>query len=341
MLVVDVEVPRRRFTVAAAFEVPAGGRLALHGPSGAGKTTVLEAVAGLVAPSRGSVRVGQRRLLDTVRLRALPPAERRVALVRQRPGLFPHLTVAQNLAYGLRPRRDPVARDRVRALVEAMGVGELLGSRPGSLSGGQAQRVALARALLSRHDVLLLDEPFAGLDAGLQAELLELCLAMLAGSAAAAVLVTHDLVAAQRFGERIGVLDAGRVLQLDAPDAVVARPASRRVAELVGYGGFLPDPGLAPGAGWIGVHPDRVAPGASPALGPVLTGTVRGCHPAGGAWTVTLAVSPGGEPVTCRLGAAAAPGAPLTVTVLDPPRFDAAGRARRAAPPTPERARAV
>ncbi|HUY61874.1 MAG TPA: ATP-binding cassette domain-containing protein, partial [Candidatus Dormibacteraeota bacterium] len=280
------------------------------------------------APSRGAVRVGARPLVDTARRLALPPSERRVALVRQRPGLFPHLTVAQNLAYGLRTPQDPATRALVGEVTEAMGLGELLGSRPGTLSGGQAQRVALARALLSRHDVLLLDEPFAGLDAALQAELLELCLATLRGSAAPAVLVSHDLVAAQRFGERIGILDQGRLLQLDAPDAVVARPASRRVAELVGYGGFLPEPGLPPGGGWIGVHPDRVAPGAVPARGPVLTGTVGACHPAGGAFTVTLAVEPGGKPVTCRLGAPAVPGTALTVTAIDPPRFDAGGLAR-------------
>jgi len=314
----DVEVDRREFTVAVALRVAPGERLALFGPSGAGKTTVLEVIAGLVPPRRGRVVLGERVLTQTsAPRRAVPPWQRRVGMLRQDPGLFPHLTVRQNLEYGAGPRPDQAGTERLAA---DLGIGGLLAARPAGLSGGQGHRVALGRLLLARCEALLLDEPYTGLDAGLRRTLTESVRSLAADRAIPVVLVAHELAEAQAFADRLAVLDRGRVLQDGAADTVVRRPASRRVAELVGYRGFVPYP--AGGAGAVaGVHPERVVPGAQGGRGLVLSGQVRASHPAGAGWEAGLTVGP--DLVWCRLPEA--PGGEATVTVLDPPCFGADG----------------
>jgi molybdate transport system ATP-binding protein len=314
----DVEVDRRDFTVAVAFGVAAGERLALFGPSGAGKTTVLEMIAGLVPPRRGQVVLAGRVLTRTSPPRlAVPPWRRRVGLLRQDPGLFPHLTVRQNLEYAAGPDPDPA---RTARLAADLGIGGLLADRPARLSGGQAHRAALGRLLLARCDALLLDEPYTGLDASLRRALTDLVRSLAAGAGVPVVLVAHELTEAQAFAERLAVLDAGQVLQDGPAGEVVRRPASRRVAELVGYLSFVPVP--AAGDGTVaGVHPERVVPGAHPERGLVLSGQVQALHPAGAGWEAALAA--GAELVWCRLPEA--PGSQATVTVLDPPCFGADG----------------
>ena len=242
MLDADFEVERRDFTVRAALQVGPGERLALFGPSGAGKTTVLEVIAGLVQPSRGRVVLRGRVLTSTSPPRcALPPWQRRVGLLRQDPGLFPHLSVMQNLAYA--PASGGPAE--VRELAALLGIGELLSVMPMRLSGGQAHRVALGRLLLAPCDALLLDEPYTGLDAGLRRTLTDLVVSLVSMRNIPALLVAHELVEAQAFAHRLAVLDRGRILQVGPPGEVVRRPASRRVAELVGYRAFVPVTGLS------------------------------------------------------------------------------------------------
>ena len=244
MLEADVEVDRREFAVRARIEVAPGERLALFGPSGAGKTTLLEAIAGLVRPRRGRITLRGRVLTSTERpVITIPPWRRRVGLLRQDPGLFPHLSVRQNLSYA------PDADDgELRQLAGLLGIGELLAAMPARLSGGQAHRVALGRLLLAHCDTLLLDEPYTGLDAALRRVLTELVAGLVAARSVPAVLVAHELADAQAFADRLAVLDAGQLLQVGAPDEVVLRPASRRVAVLVGYLGFVPvRPGPAGG----------------------------------------------------------------------------------------------
>jgi molybdate transport system ATP-binding protein len=318
VLEADVEVDRRDFTVALALRVAAGERLALFGPSGAGKTTALETIAGLVPPRRGRVVLAGRVLTQTWAPRqAVPPWQRRVGLLRQNPGLFPHLTVRQNLEYGAGRNPDHA---RTGKLAADLGIGDLLADRPVRLSGGQAHRVALGRLLLGRCDALLLDEPYTGLDSALRRGLTDLVRSLSAKAGVPVVLVAHELTEAQAFADRLAVLDAGRLLQDGASGEVVRRPASRRVAELVGYLSFVP---IAPGgAGAVaGVHPERVVPGAHPERGLVLSGQVRVLHPAGAGWEAGLAAGP--EVVWCRLPDA--PGSEATVTVLDPPCFGADG----------------
>ena len=318
MLEADVEVDRRDFTVSVALRVAPGERLALFGPSGAGKTTALEILAGLVPPRRGQVVLAGRVLTRTSSPRvAVPPWRRRVGLLRQNPGLFPHLTVRQNLEYGAGRALDPARTERLAA---DLGIEALLADRPARLSGGQAHRVALGRLLLAPCDALLLDEPYTGLDTSLRRSLTELVRALAADAGVPVVLVAHELTEAQAFADRLAVLDAGRLLQDGAAGEVVRRPASRRVAELVGYLSFVPIATGGDGA-VAGVHPERVVPGAHPERGLVLSGQVRVLHPAGAGWEAGLAAGP--EVVWCRL--AEAPGSEATVTVLDPPCFGADG----------------
>lgn len=328
MLSADVEVDRRDFPVRVTFAVAPGERLALFGPSGAGKTTILEVIAGLVPPRRGTVRLNGRTLTRTARPRcAVPPWRRQVGLLRQDPALFPHLSVRQNLTYAPGTARRG---DEIGQIASRLGISGLLGDRPARLSGGQAHRVALGRLLLAHCDALLLDEPYTGLDASLRRDLTDLVRDLVAARQVPAVLVAHELAAAQAFADRLAVLDRGQVLQEGSPSGVVTRPASRRVAELVGYRGFVPVPapaghsaadGTVAGmvAGTVaGVHPERVVPGAHPDRGLVLTGQVRSCRPAGAGWEATIGVS--GTTLTVRL-TDKPESEQLVLTLLDPPYF--------------------
>jgi ABC-type sugar transport system ATPase subunit len=333
VLSVDAEADRRDFTVAAALDVADGERVALFGPSGAGKTTVLELIAGLVEPVRGRVELGGRVLTATTGPAvAVPPWRRRVGLLRQDPGLFPHLTVRANLLYARSSRssrssgsaggrsgsaggRSGSAGGELAEIAGSLGIEGLLAAMPARLSGGQRHRVALGRLLLAHCDALLLDEPFASLDAALRRSLTALVKDLSSQRSVPAVLVTHQLSDAQAFADRLLVMDRGAILQAGAPDEVVLRPASRRVAELVGYLGFVPVAGSDRVAG---VHPDRVLPGADQARGLVFTAAVIAARPSGAGWEADLLV--GDAPFTCRLPQRPA-GAELSVTVLDPPYF--------------------
>jgi ABC-type sulfate/molybdate transport systems ATPase subunit len=336
VLNVDVEADRRDFTVRAAFDVADGERVALFGPSGAGKTTVLEVIAGLVEPRSCRIELGGRTLTSTDSPRvAVPPWERRVGLLRQDPGLFPHLSVRANLTYArsARPGRGgrQAAGVELAEIASSLGIEGLLAAMPARLSGGQRHRVALGRLLLARCDALLLDEPFASLDAALRRSLTALVKDLSSERTVPSVLVTHQLSDAQAFADRLLVMDAGGILQAGAPDEVVLRPACRRVAELVGYLGFVPVDG-APGASGAdapgvvaGVHPDRVLPGAEPGRGLVVTGAVTAARPNGAGWEADLLV--GDAPFTCRLPSRLE-GAQVSVTLLDPPYFGPDGTLR-------------
>jgi ABC-type sulfate/molybdate transport systems ATPase subunit len=310
VLAVDVEVDRPQFTVRAELAVAPGERLALFGPSGAGKTTLLEVIAGLVPARRARIELSGRVLTSTGDpVIAVPPWRRRVGLLRQDPGLFPHLSVRANLRYaGCSPAE-------LSPLATALGIEALLDVMPARLSGGQAHRVALGRLLLARCDTLLLDEPYTGLDASLGRSLSELVTSLVDQRGVPAILVAHELAQAQAFAHRLAVLDQGKLLQLGAPAEVVGRPASRRVAELVGYPAFLPTQG-----GMVaGVHPDRVIGGAHPERGLAVSGAVTSCRPAGALWEVGVQV---GETVlTGRLFDQVQPGQQLALTVVDPPLF--------------------
>ena len=325
MLEADAEVDRRDFTVRAALTVAPGERLALFGPSGAGKTTILEMIAGLVRPRRALILLRGRVLTSTDKpVTIIPPWRRRVGLLRQDPGLFPHLSVRANLLYG-RSGSDAEATAELRELAGVLGIDELLGSMPARLSGGQAHRVALGRLLLSHCDALLLDEPYTGLDASLRRTLTDLVVSLVGERGVPSILVAHELAEAQAFADRLAVIDRGEVLQDGEPGEVVLAPATRRVAELVGYTSFVPlggQPGTPDGQ-VAAIHPDRVEAGRHPDRGLVLTGVVSSCRPAGALWEVTI--STGTATVTGRLSEPVATRQEFVLTAVHPPVFGTGG----------------
>jgi molybdate transport system ATP-binding protein len=220
----DFTLPLRRFDLELSLEV--GRTVALVGPSGAGKTSLLRVVAGLARPARGRVALGDEAWVDTERRLFLPPDARRVGLVFQEYALFPHLSVRGNVAYG--------ARGRVDALLERFRIAHLADARPGELSGGERQRVALARALAREPAVLLLDEPLSALDAHTKAAVRGELAELLRGLGLPTLLVTHDYEDAASLAEEVGVIVDGRLRQLASPAELVARPRDAFVASFTG-----------------------------------------------------------------------------------------------------------
>jgi molybdate transport system ATP-binding protein len=215
--------------------VEAGTCLALAGPSGAGKTSVLRTVAGLLRPREGRVTCGDEVWLDTARGVHRAPEHRACGYLFQEYALFPHLRAWENVAYPLRgavPRRQ--RRARATELLERFGVGHLAGARPRTLSGGERQRVALARALARRPRALLLDEPLSALDAGTRRDATRALAGVLRDAGVPSILVTHDFAEAAELGDRVGIMDAGRVVQEGTASEVAAAPASAFVAGFAG-----------------------------------------------------------------------------------------------------------
>ena len=225
----------RDFTLAVDLEL-GPGVTALVGPSGCGKTTLLRLVCGLLRPDTGTIRLGDTLLDDAARGYHLPPGRRGLSMVFQEYALFPHLSVADNVAYGLRARRVARAERhrRTGAMLERLGIAALAGERPTRLSGGQRQRVALARALVLEPRALLLDEPLAALDIQTRARVRQELRDILSDLEIPTLLVTHDYADALAFRERIVVMDAGHVVQDGAHADLLARPASRFVADFTG-----------------------------------------------------------------------------------------------------------
>ncbi len=218
--------------------VPAGSLTALLGPSGCGKTTVLRMIAGLLTPDRGQIDIHGRRV--SAGGHVVPPEERGVGMVFQDYALFPHLTVAKNVGYGL-PRRPRAARRaRIAEVLDLVGLGHLGHRLPTQLSGGQQQRVALARALAPNPAVILLDEPFSNLDASLRTTVREDVRRILKAANATAVFVTHDQEEALSLADQVAVMDSGRVHQIADPQTLYTTPATRFVAEFVGEAEVLP-----------------------------------------------------------------------------------------------------
>lgn len=220
-----------------SLQIAEGELMVLVGPSGCGKTTCLRLIAGLDRPARGSIRIGGRCVND------LPPRERDVAMVFQRQALYPHLTVRENLAFGLRRKRGwwpwgragPESEERIIQTARLLGLETVLDRRPGQLSGGQQQRVALGRALVRQPAVFLLDEPLSHLDSRLRNELRRELHLLHRQTRVTMIYVTHDPVEAMTLADRVAVLDGGTVQQVDEPLAIYERPINRRVAEFFGW----------------------------------------------------------------------------------------------------------
>ena len=213
-----------------------GQVVALLGPSGCGKTTALRLVAGFEQPDEGSITVGGRQVCQPGY--AMPPEQRNVGMIFQEGALFPHLTVAQNVAYGL--SRGNGREKRVGEVLDLVGLDGLGRRMPHELSGGQQQRVALARALAPRPEVLLLDEPFSNLDPRLREQVRQDVLEILKNGNITAIFVTHDQEEALLVGDTVAVMNEGRVEQVGSPEDIFHSPATRFVAQFFGTVDFIP-----------------------------------------------------------------------------------------------------
>ncbi|WP_298257711.1 molybdenum ABC transporter ATP-binding protein [uncultured Litoreibacter sp.] len=210
------------FSLDVAFESD-GGVTALFGPSGSGKTSVINAIAGLAQPDKGHIRLGEQVLFDSAKGTFVQPHKRRVGYVFQEPRLFPHMSVAQNIAYGHPRQQPPTHRD---AGVAALGIAHLLDRSPRDLSGGEAQRVAIARALSSEPHVLLMDEPLAALDEARKAEFLPYLHQLVARTSIPVFYVSHAMSEVAQLADNLVVLREGRVARAGPLGDILADPAA-------------------------------------------------------------------------------------------------------------------
>ncbi|MDB6135441.1 MAG: iron transporter ATP-binding protein [Verrucomicrobiales bacterium] len=266
-----------------SLEIQEGEILSVTGESGSGKTTMLRLIAGLEVPDTGTITVGQRTVCAPG-MAPLPPEKRGVGMVFQNYALFPHLTVRDNVLYGLSRRQAKAERTEILARVLALtGLPGMEKRYPHELSGGQQQRVALARALAPHPPVILLDEPFSNLDASLRQQLREDVGRILRAAGTTALLVTHDTRDALAVSDRIAVLRHGRLQQIGTPMEIYHEPANEATATLFGSMNFLPAGtlGRAREAGPVWVRPEHLEvitlPERESAAGS-LTGTVSRSH---------------------------------------------------------------
>jgi sn-glycerol 3-phosphate transport system ATP-binding protein len=264
-----------------SFEAPVGKLLVLLGPSGCGKSTTLRLIAGLETVSAGRVHIGHEDVTD------LPPARRQIAMVFQSYALFPHLTVAENIVFGLRVRRVAAAerRRRLARVAELLGLERLLDRKPSQLSGGQQQRVALGRAIIAEKPVCLMDEPLSNLDAQLRHEMRREIRDLQQKLGITMVYVTHDQVEAMTMADQVILLREGRIEQDASPAELYARPATVFAARFIGtppmnileledaVGGAVvrgtDGPAVSPGQGKgvrFGVRPEDIALSSGPGL---------------------------------------------------------------------------
>jgi molybdate transport system ATP-binding protein len=229
----SVRVKRDGFTLDVTLSAAVGETVAVLGPNGAGKTTLLRALAGL-EDMEGRITLEGEVLEDTSRGVHVPAERRHAGIVFQDHVLFPHLSVLENVAFGLRARRKPHARAAARKWLDDAGLGDRAEALPKALSGGQAQRVALLRALATEPKLLLLDEPLSSLDVSIRAEVRRELTRQLASFNGVRLLVTHDPLEAMALADRLVVLERGEVVQSGKPEEVTARPRSRFVADLAG-----------------------------------------------------------------------------------------------------------
>ncbi|WP_313623999.1 ABC transporter ATP-binding protein [Achromobacter sp.] len=245
-----------------SFTVPAGSFTVLLGPSGCGKSTTLRMIAGLDTPTSGTIRIGDRDVTQ------LPPAKRRISMVFQSYALFPHLSVRENILFGLKVRKEP-ARDfdrRLQRVAGLLGLSHLLDRKPSQLSGGQQQRVALGRAVISEAPVCLMDEPLSNLDAQLRHEMRREIRALQQSLGITMVYVTHDQTEAMSMADQVVLLRGGQIEQHDTPDGLYARPASEFAARFIG----------TPPMNLINLAPQQGSTVIAGTQGPVVAGAPAG-----------------------------------------------------------------
>jgi molybdate transport system ATP-binding protein len=226
------------FGLDVTFEAPPGITI-VFGVSGSGKTTILRSVAGLVRPDAGRILINTEVLFDSATGRDVPPRRRKIGYVFQQLALFPHMTAGANIEYGLAHLDHGERRRRVQEISDSFRIGHILARRPAAISGGERQRVALARALVMDPAVLLLDEPLSALDHGAQSRIIDDLRAWNAAHAIPILYVTHAHREVFALGERVLVLEGGRVLAAGTPEDVMESPAHETVAQLAGFENFF------------------------------------------------------------------------------------------------------
>ena len=306
---------------AVDLTVGEGELVCLLGPSGCGKTTVLRIAAGLEELQQGRVFIGQSEVARPGA--SVPPEERGVGLVFQDYALFPHLTVVENVAFGLKGRPAVERRVTPGEMLEMVGMAGLAGRYPHTLSGGEQQRVALARALAPRPRLLLLDEPFSGLDIRLRDQVRDETLRVLRRAGISTLIVTHDPEEAMYMGDRIAVMRAGRILQTGAPAELYGAPANAFIAQFLSdvnamhgvvEGGVVPSmfgclgaDGVAEGARVdILIRPEALRIG-EPGAARSAAATVVAVHPLGHSSIVVLEMEADGAELRARVPGAAPP----------------------------------
>ncbi len=230
----DVELALGGFSLRCAFHVEREV-VVLFGASGAGKTSILESIAGFRRPERGRIEIGGRVLFDAASGAFVPVHLRRVGYLSQQPALFPHMTVGENIAYGLHGMPSAEREERVRAMMERFQIAALSGRKPGAISGGEQQRAALARALVCEPEALLLDEPLSALDQRLKSVLLELLFDWQRERGVPMLYVTHDQQEAYSLARRLLVVECGQITADGDPRQVLDAPASREQAARAGF----------------------------------------------------------------------------------------------------------
>lgn len=239
MLSLDIHKKFDGFELALTLSTPSEKIIVLFGASGSGKSLTLASIAGFITPDAGRIQLGERVLFDAVGGINLSPQARKIGMVRQDLTLFPHLSAADNIAYGLKgPRKDK--ERRVRDLLELMRLTSFGARKPTELSGGQQQRVALARALAIEPTLLLLDEPFSALDLATRIELRRELKELQQRLRTSMLFVTHDLGEAALLADEMAVIESGRVLQFAPPNQILREPSNARVAQIVGVKNILP-----------------------------------------------------------------------------------------------------
>jgi molybdate transport system ATP-binding protein len=226
------------FVLDVSLEAPPGITI-LFGPSGAGKSTLLDCIAGLARPDAGKIALGDEVLFDSAMHIDIPPRKRHAAYVFQSLALFPHLTVAQNVEYGLSELSEQERHARTAEILEAFRVEKLRNQKPGQISGGEGQRTALARSLVTAPRALLLDEPLTGLDAELKAAIVDDLRTWNAAKRIPILYVTHSREEVDALGERVIALDNGRVVSQGAPMDVLDAPRRKRLAQAAGFENLL------------------------------------------------------------------------------------------------------
>jgi molybdate transport system ATP-binding protein len=230
MLSVNIQKKLDIFDLNIKFDVESG-LTALFGPSGSGKSVTLKCIAGIMKPDTGWITLGDKTYYDSAKKINLPPQKRKVGFVFQNYALFPHLTVAQNIAFGITHLPKQEKQEVISNLIKKMNLTGLENKKTGHLSGGQQQRVALARTMATQPQILLLDEPFSALDSTVRIKLRGQLMELLAENPIPAILVTHDLNEAYSLSKKMVVIEGGKCLQQGHKDEIIYRPQNTKVAE--------------------------------------------------------------------------------------------------------------